>query len=303
MAGSFSPTSVIFQVSNIGVKVLLLALFAGIAFGLLRRPFFRPRPQPSDASVQRHSGGNMWLHWLNAAALLLAIYTAAIFLRWIGNPLSLPTVYVLHYTAAAIMLFSIGAVAMNALTYGTTSRHRLIPTAADLREFGAEFAGYLGLRGDQGFAGFFPSKRQHPPVPSSGDKYLATERVMSYPIWVVVVAVVVVTGLIKALRYIYPIPHSWLSIVTPVHDIAGYVVIAMFVFHAGAVLLIRTNWPLLRSMFTGREDMTYAQEHNAEWLKQIELGEPGEPVGKPAAGRPGPVTPSLGHHGPSDGEN
>ncbi len=302
MTGSFSPTSVIFEVSNLGVKFLLLALFLGIAFGLLRRPFFRPRPAPSDASVQRHSVANMWLHWLNAAAFLLAIYTAAIFLRWIGNPLSLPTVYVLHYIAAAVILFSVGAVAMNAVSYGTTSRHRLIPTAADLREFGAEFAGYLGLRGDQGFAGFFPSKQRHPPVPTSGDKYLATERVSSYPLWVLVVGVVVVTGLIKALRYIYPIPHSWLSIVTPVHDIAGYATIAMLVFHAGAVLLIRTNWPLLRSMVTGREDMAYAHQHNAEWLKQVESGQPEEPGGRPA-GRPGPVTPSLGHHGPNDGEN
>jgi cytochrome b subunit of formate dehydrogenase len=300
MAGSFSPTSAIFAVSNLGVKILLAALVLGIAFGLLRSPFFRARPEPTDATVQRHSVGTRWMHWLNALAFLLAIYTAAIFLRWIGNPLSLPTVYVLHYIAAAVILFTVGAVTMNALSYGTTSRHRLIPTAADLREFGAEFAGYLGLRGGQGFLGFFPTKRQQPPVPSSGDKYLATERVASYPLWVLIVGVLVVTGLIKALRYIYPIPHSWLSVVTPVHDIAGYAAVVMLVFHAGAVLLIRTNWPLLRSMFSGREDMAYAQQHNAEWLKQIEEGE--EKGGRPI-GRPGPVTPSLGHHGPSDGED
>lgn len=298
MGGTFSPTSAIFQVNALGIKLLLLALAAGIAFGLLRAPFFRARPDlRKEKSVQRHSVATAVLHWVNAAAFLLGIYTAAVLLRWIGDPFGLTNIYILHYVAAGLIFFALGAVAMNAFTYGTTSRHRVIPTAADFREFGAEILGYLGVRGDRGFFGFFPSHGKHPPLASSGDKYTATERVMSYPLWVIVVTVLVVTGVIKALRYIYPIPNSWLTVVTPLHDIAAYATVVMLILHAGAVLVIKTNWPLLRSMATTRQDLAYAREHHAQWLKDLEAGE----APPPAPQRPGVGRPVTTHDGPAGG--
>ncbi|HVB11005.1 MAG TPA: cytochrome b/b6 domain-containing protein [Bacillota bacterium] len=300
VAGTFSPTSVLFQVNNVGIKILLFALAIGIAFGLLRRPFFRARPNLStDTSVQRHSSGNLLLHWVNAAAFLLAIYTAAVLLRWIGDPLQLSTVYILHYVAGGLILFAAGAVAMNALTYGTTSRHRLLPTGADMREFGSELLGYIGLRGNQGFLGFFPNQKKRESVTSSGDKYLATERVMSYPLWVVILTVLFITGTIKGLRYLYPIPNSWLSVVTPVHDIAAYATVVMLVFHAGAVLVIKTNWPLLRSMFTTREDMAYARQHNPKWLEEVAKAADEAPK-QPVTPAPGSLAPTHGSAGGSD---
>ena len=273
---SYAPESMLFAVNTTGVKAITIALAAGIAFGFLRAPFARERPDPRrDTDVQRHSVAAMALHWVNALAFLLAIFTAVVLLKWLPNPLTLETTYVLHYVAAGLILFAIGAVATNALVYGTTSKHRLIPSAEDLREFGWELLSYLGLRGEHGFLGFGrrqAAKGEEHPV-SWGEKYLGTERVMSYPLWVVIVGLLVVTGLIKGLRYTWSVPHAWLNVVTVIHDGSAIAAMVMLVLHAGAVLVVKTNWPLLKSMVTTREPIATAAELHPGWVETVSVEE------------------------------
>ena len=53
----------------------------------------------------------------------------------------------------------------------------------------------------------------------------------------------VVTGLIKSLRYLYPVPPTFVAGVTTVHDLFAYLAVAMLVLHLLAARSAARSWP------------------------------------------------------------
>jgi cytochrome b subunit of formate dehydrogenase len=113
-----------------------------------------------------------------------------------------------------------------------------------------------------------PLLRRFNIVPDYNGKYLATEKVISYTGWAILVGVIVITGLIKSLHYVYGMPgwlRQWSSYL---HDGAIYFFIAMLIVHVAALTLVPRNWALLRSMFTTRVSRKYAEEHLPLWAEE-----------------------------------
>ncbi|MBI5653756.1 MAG: hypothetical protein HZC40_25400 [Chloroflexi bacterium] len=55
--------------------------------------------------------------------------------------------------------------------------------------------------------------------PKNLGKYLPAEKVFSYTPWAIIVTVIIVTGLIKSFRYLYPIPPTFIAQVTTLHGV------------------------------------------------------------------------------------
>lgn len=169
---------------------------------------------------------------------------------------------------------------MHGLTTGASRRHRLLPDRETLRDAGIELLSYVGLVGDQGVLGFpglqWPTAwrreveravgfRGFPPE----GKYLATQRLLSYPLWVLVSLVVVATGLLKAMRYAYPLPAAVVRWSTILHDWAFIATIVLLSIHVAAVTVVRSNWPLLRSMFTGTVSLEHVRAVHGRWYLEL----------------------------------
>ena len=303
----WSPQSALFQLNFRFASIALLCAAAGIALGLFGTALYRRRrPAISGGQVERHSPGHRLSHWLNAIGFILALITGALlYLQWLPNPFGLPLVYTLHYVGAAAILVGLGGTAVHALTTGASRHHRLLPTAESLRRTGLHLIAYAGLVGDQGILGFpglqWPAAWRRAVERAVGfhgfppeGKYLATQRVLSYPLWVLVSLAVVSTGLLKAVRYAYPLPAGVILWSTRLHDWAFYGVQVMLFVHVAAVVLLRTNWPLLRSMFTGKVPLAYVRAVHGRWYEELVR----EAAAREQTAAPGPAPrPSPGGEG------
>jgi thiosulfate reductase cytochrome b subunit len=260
----------------------LLPFFAGasIAVALLQRRRTRT-VTVSSATTERHEPAEIATHWLNAAGIGLGLLTAAWLLRWFGDPLTLVLTYTLHFVGAAL---TVAAVAYHVTYEGVAGGYGLVPRSwADLRNAVAEAVSYTGVYRD--IPGAFgirlplsirrscqPILRRLGIVPDPAGKFLATEKVFSYTIWALLVGLVVITGLIKTLNYLYPLPGGLRHAATLVHDGSTIFLLVFLAFHVGALVLVPRNWPLLRSMFTSRIARAYVREHLPLWRDGADSG-------------------------------
>lgn len=61
------------------------------------------------------------------------------------------------------------------------------------------------------------------------------------------------------------------SINTLVHTLTGFLFIIAFFVHVATVILFKSNWPLLKSMFTGWVDEEYVKQRHSIWYKKIKM--------------------------------
>jgi cytochrome b subunit of formate dehydrogenase len=122
--------------------------------------------------------------------------------------------------------------------------------------------------------------------PHDSGKYLATEKILSYPPWAILIGTIVVTGLIKLAKYVYPIPLTWVSTATIIHDLATLWIGIMLIIHMLPLLTVPANWPLLMSIFRSTVPRSYVERRHAQWYKQLlkKQPQPAEaPVPAPSA--------------------
>jgi cytochrome b subunit of formate dehydrogenase len=100
---------------------------------------------------------------------------------------------------------------------------------------------------------------------------------LSYPPWFILMAVIVVTGIIKLLKYIYTIPGSIVTTATTIHDLATYAIGVMLIFHLLPLLLVPANWPLLLSMFKSTVPRAYVEERHPVWYKRLKVAQRQQP--------------------------
>lgn len=177
-----------------------LALGLGVAVGMLQRT------------------GRTVARWAFGLGLFLAIPTGAY--QYLGGildvhpPFALYLVYRVHYVGAALVLFAVAALLTD--VWMTGDRSLLAPQR--------EWRGYL-----RGITSAFPVARA-----LAGPLGLA----VSLPWWGIAVALITATGLIKALRYLYPVPGPVLFWASTLH-VAAMVLMGLLVLDALRIAIAR----------------------------------------------------------------
>ena len=160
------------------------------------------------------------MHALAGVALLVLIATGGWqYLKGLldaDSPIYMATVYRIHYIAASVLILVTVAFVTDWLLRGERSlivgRGQLIRSLRGLahelpRPLGRSLAYLLGL----------DMRRAAPPT----DEFTFYERTISFPTWELAIGLIVLTGVIKAMRYVYPIPGDVLYWVSAIHVGSG----------------------------------------------------------------------------------
>lgn len=229
--------------------------------------------------VIRHDMGTTIAHWMNAVGFILGLLTGGMILSWVDTSVDLRLILITHYLGASLTMF---AVFNHVTRHGITGGTGLIPKKlSDVWEAFCELVEYSGLFGSEGAVlrikwpkailntvGRYAQALMNY-QPSKTGKYLAAEKILSYPFWAALTASILVTGLIKGMRTVYAIPNSIVALSTTVHDITAFAIILMLLFHLLPLLLVPANWPLLMSMFRRTVPKNYAEHRHPVWYKQL----------------------------------
>lgn len=246
----------------------------------------------SDGALRRFSPGTVALHWIGSVGFILALVTGA----WqylkgvldVESPVFMPYVYRVHYIGATLLLFSVTAAVVSWWVGGAGLP---LPPAGQrirhLRGLAHELPGPLGglIAGLLGL----DLRRAPPPV----ERFTYYETTVSFPTWVLLIGLIVITGLLKAMRYVYPIPGEVLWWASALH-VAGLVLLAAKLLDHLRYVLAPSRWPLLKSMVTTWLPERYAQRHHPGWYEAIEGSPPAAPSAPSAeaATQPTVVPPS-----------
>jgi cytochrome b subunit of formate dehydrogenase len=295
--GGFPPESALYDDVVLLARLLPLLVALGIAFGVWRAKVSQREPDsaPDRPTVTRHNWGTVTAHWTNAIGFMLGMITGLIVLRRLPRPDDLHIVFIIHYIGAGLAVFGVSShLAQNAVTGGMG----LLPRGLkDVREGLGELVEYTGIFGPSGavfglklpkviretFSDTFRAFGIAPPKRLG--KYLPAEKTFSYLPWAIIVGVIIVTGFIKAFRYLYPIAPPFIAQVTFIHDAFAYLAVAMLAIHLAAVLLVPRNWPLLISMFTTQVSRKHVQQWHPIWYNALVAREE-QPAPAPAPSAP-----------------
>ena len=122
------------------------------------------------------------------------------------------------------------------------------------RPLGRTLAIFLGL----------DMKRQPPAV----GQFTYYEKIVSFPIWTTLLALIVLTGFVKALKYVAPVPGGVLWWASALHVAAMILLAAKFLDHLRYVFE-PSRWPLLGSMFTTWISERYVQLRHPAWYRTM----------------------------------
>jgi cytochrome b subunit of formate dehydrogenase len=235
---------------------------SGAASGTQRRS--------SDRAIRRFAPSTVWLHWLAGVSLVTLIATGGWqYLKGLldaETPVYMPTVYRLHYVAASLLIFATVAFVTDWYLRGERSlsvgKGQGIRTLRGLahelpKPIGTMLAYMLGL----------DLRRPAPPT----EQFTYYERTISFPTWELAIGLIIITGVIKAMRYIYPIPGDLLYWVSAVHVGSG-VLLGMKLLDHLRYVLAPSRWPLMVSMATGWIPEAYIQRFHPGWYARLTQG-------------------------------
>lgn len=154
-------------------------------------------------------------------------------------PFPLYLVYRLHYVGAAALLFGVAALVTH--VWRSPDRSFLVPAGGlrrALRGVADELPAFLVQR----LAGPLGIDLRTPAPPRG--RYTFYEVVVSFPWWATGIALITITGLIKALRYAYPVPGPVLFWASTLH-VAAMVIIGLKVLDQLRIWLERDRRLLL----------------------------------------------------------
>jgi len=104
-------------------------------------------------------------------------------------------------------------------------------------------------------------------------KFLAEQR-LAYALIGFSIILLILTGSLKFADNLPGVTVSYGVVFwnTMIHNLATVLFLFAFLAHIGAFIL-KTNWPLFSSMFTGKVKLPYAEERHPLWMDQIRRGE------------------------------
>src|SRR5919202_2768406 len=239
----------------------------GIVFGLWRATGWHWGPEVRAGAVRRFAPSTVTLHALAGVSLLALIGTGGWqYLKGLldaESPIYMATVYRIHYVAASLLIFVTVAFVTDWLLRGerslTVGKGQLIRSLRGLAHelpgpLGSSLAYLLGL----------DMRRAAPPT----DEFTFYERTISFPTWELAIGLIVLTGVIKAMRYVYPIPGDLLYWVSAIHVGSGVVLGLKLLDHLRYVLA-PSRWPLMRAIATGWIPEGYVKAFHPGWYARV----------------------------------
>ncbi|MBO8126890.1 MAG: cytochrome b/b6 domain-containing protein [Firmicutes bacterium] len=231
--------------------LLPIAIFLGIYVGATVK---RRESELTDGKVLRHDETAFLIHWSHALSTLVLIGTGIylgffFFPRLVHSPEQVGFVLNLHFVGVVVFLFSISLHLTDMYVTGKIKEH--LPEPGDFQDAIAHYVSKLGIGRK----------------PKEG-KYLASEK-LSYPMWIVSVGLVLITGFIKVAAHRWSIPGGVMGAVTWLHDLGALLVGINLVVHIIMSSVMPWSWPLLRSMLTGYVSEEYVRKHHAKWYEEL----------------------------------
>lgn len=265
--------------------ILGLGILVGIANALLDRGI---GPEPAtDGYIRRFSVTTVLIHWINAIGFLLALVTGSVqYLTGVLDvppPLPLYIFYRLHYIGASLLVFAVSSFVTHRFLIGD---RRLLPERGrlfhELRGLVDELPRFIGVP-----LAVIVGVNLRRRAPRTG-QFTFYERLVSFPIWSLLLALLIVTGLIKTIRYVYPVPGSLLFWASTLHVACMILLAAKLLDHLRFVFS-PSRWPLLVSMFTGRVPEEYVKEHHPAWYEELSTTPSREKQTRAASSESGPA--------------
>jgi len=187
----------------------------------------------------------------------------------------------IHYVASVVF---IAAAFFHIVYHGLVNERGLLPRKGDFTASVAVIKTFFG-------------KGEEPPF----GKYLPEQR-LAYLGMAAIMAVIILTGLVKTYKNVYApdISHALILWSTWLHNIFFILFILAFAGHIGAIIL-KPNRPMVRGIFTGAVRLDYARHRHPLWLSGTDV--PVSPLpGEAAAKRELDETGELMREGsPADG--
>lgn len=211
--------------------------------------------------IKRHSLIELIEHWAIALSGIVLLFTGLgclpLYKRYYITDIpgfawtaDFYNVTVVHYIASIVF---VAAVIFHILYHGLRKDFALLPRKGDLKNSIKVIVAMVGLG-------------KEPP----SDKYLPEQRIAYVGIGIIIL-ILTITGIIKVLKNL-----EWIvlspeieSINTLVHTLTGFLFLVAFIVHVATVILFKSNWPLLKSMFTGWIDEEYIKHRHALWYEKI----------------------------------
>lgn len=206
--------------------------------------------------IRRHSLAVMANHWLVAVSGLVLLFSGfgqlPMYKRY--NVIKIPGLewsanfeitYVMHLIAA--IGFGVG-VLFHMVFHFRRKEFASVPKKGDMKESVAIIKAMV-------------TGGEEPPQ----GKFLAEQR-LAYAAIGITSLVLLLTGVVKIIKNFNEITLNPLfgEINTLLHTIAGMAFLLLLFAHLGA-FLIKANWPLFPSMFTGYVNRKYAEERHSLW--------------------------------------
>lgn len=211
--------------------------------------------------IKRHSILEILEHWILAVSGIVLLFTGLgclpLFKRyyiaeipgfgWTGD---FNTVTTVHYVAS---IFFVMVVFFHIFYHGIRGEFGLLPKKGDIGNSFKVISAMIGLG-------------EEPP----SDKYLPEQRI-AYVGFGIIILILTITGIIKVLKNLEWVILSPVSesINTFIHTISGFIFMITLIIHVGIVLFFKSNWPLLKSMFTGWIDEDYVKRRHSIWYDRI----------------------------------
>lgn len=211
--------------------------------------------------IKRHSTIELIEHWSIAISGIVLLFTGLgclpLYKRYyiseipgFGWTADFYNVTLVHYVASIVFL---SAVIFHIVYHGLRKDFALLPKRGDISQSIKVLAAMIGLG-------------KEPP----SEKYLPEQRIAYVGIGIIIL-LLTITGVVKVLKNLEWIVLSPTleSINTLIHTLTGFLFMLALIVHVGTVVVFRSNWPLLKSMFTGYVDEEYAKHRHALWYEKV----------------------------------
>jgi hypothetical protein len=225
-------------------KVLPFVLGLGVVVGVFRAR--APTVVRDGGRIRRFSMGTIAGHWLITLGFVLALPTGV--WQYLGGildvhlPVPLYLVYRVHYIGAAIILFSIASFV--AYWWVNGDRSLWVPRG-EWRRHLTGFAQELPPSLRRQLAARLRLDLTERP---RAERFTFYETAFSFPTWTFALGLITVTGLLKAMRYLYPIPGPVLYVASTLHVAAMGLLLLKVLDHLRYTL---PRWPLMVAMVRG----------------------------------------------------
>ena len=247
-AGSLQPWSNELSDNFVFARTLPAIIGLGVVYGFIGGWLYPSRGplRRADGSVRRFSPATVLLHALITVGFLIALPTGL--WQYLGGiidekgPLPVYLYYRIHYVGASIVLVSVFAF----VTYWwmTGDRSLMVPLTdlrRHLRGLALELPPTIGTR----LASILKVDLMQPA--GSPGTFTFYEK-WEFSAWGIGIGLITVTGIVKLLRYVVPIPGDILWLDSTLHVAAMVLLVILTLDHLRYTL---ARWPLVVAITTG----------------------------------------------------